>query len=122
MISSEKPPPFLPEYSSTKKEGELYLLNKCPNLAPYILRPGFIVNREHRIWSTPLALLVDFAFHLNELIFKRVPGGHLIDFLFPAKSNQLSTIADLAAEGVMGNLDLDKNNIVTNADLNEMES
>lgn len=45
MISSEKPPPFLPEYSSTKKEGELYLLNKCPNLAPYILRPGFIVNK-----------------------------------------------------------------------------
>ncbi len=26
MISSEKPPPFLPEYSSTKKEGEMYLL------------------------------------------------------------------------------------------------
>lgn len=69
-----------------------------------------------------MAIIVDFLFLLNEMIFKKVPGGHLIDFLFPAKSNQLSTIADLATEAVVGNLDLETNNIVTNADLNEMES
>ena len=44
MISSEKAPPFLSEYLTRKIEAENYILTKCPNLNPTMLRPGFIVD------------------------------------------------------------------------------
>jgi hypothetical protein len=51
FISSEKAPPFLGGYLSTKMEAEDYLLNSCPNLRVHIIRPGFVVNAQERSWS-----------------------------------------------------------------------
>lgn len=42
FISSEKPPPFMSEYLTSKQEAEDYLLNECEHLKVHILRPGFI--------------------------------------------------------------------------------
>lgn len=122
MISSQKPPPFLNEYLTTKQEGESFILGQCPNLTPFILRPGFIVNKEHRAWSAPLKFGVDFAFYLNEYFFKKIPGGHFVDFLFPAKSTMLSSVGELAIEGAMGNLDPEQYKIVTSEDFIEYEA
>ena len=65
MISSAKAPPFLPAYLTTKIEAENYILKECDNLNKTIIRPGFIVNKEHRSWSVPLSYGVDFLYRLN---------------------------------------------------------
>jgi hypothetical protein len=51
FISSEKAPPFLNEYLTSKQEAEEFLLNECDNLRVHILRPGFVVQPEARSWS-----------------------------------------------------------------------
>jgi nucleoside-diphosphate-sugar epimerase len=51
FISSEKAPPFLNEYLTSKQEAEEYLLNECDNLRVHVLRPGFIVQPGDRSWS-----------------------------------------------------------------------
>ena len=89
------------------------MLRQCPNLNPFILRPGFIYNYEHRGWSLPLMYGVDLAWFLNENLGKKIPGGGMIDFLFPEKSTKLESVGHFAIEGVMGNIDADTNQIVT---------
>ena len=61
MLSSEKAPPFLDQYLTTKLEAEQYLREECPNIKPVLLRPGFIWDAQHRWWSVPLHYGVDLA-------------------------------------------------------------
>ena len=59
-LSSEKAPPFLDKYLTTKIEAEDYLLSEeCNYLVPTIIRPGFIYDPKHRWWSMPLKMAVD---------------------------------------------------------------
>lgn len=44
MLSSEKAPPFLSEYLTTKIEAEDFIIGECKNLNPIMLRPGFVVD------------------------------------------------------------------------------
>ena len=104
MISSAKPPPFVPEYSRTKIEAENFILNECPDLIPTIIRPGFIVDKNHRVWSPPLSVVVDLLYYVN-VSLRSVAGERMtqpIDFLFPAKSTKLTTISHFAREGALG--------------------
>ena len=121
MISSAKAPPFLPEYLTTKQQGEQYLFDHCPNLAPYILRPGFIYNKDHRGWSIPLMYGVDLAWWMNENVGKKLPIHSTIDFLFPAKSTKLESVGHFAIEGVMGNLDPVEHKIINDVDFIDFE-
>ena len=108
MVSSAKGPPGLPGYLSTKIEAENYLLNECPNLDPYIIRPGFIWNKEHRGWSIPLWYGTEALYQINEKVMKCTgPLGRTTDFLFPAKPTKLETVGHFMIEGAMGNLDKD---------------
>lgn len=76
LISSEKAPPFLDAYLTTKKEAEQYILSEeCENLTPTIIRPGFIVDKNHRWWSIPLGAVVDLAYMSNEQVCKKLPFG-----------------------------------------------
>ena len=87
MISSEKAPPFLERYLTTKLEAEQYLVNECKNLHPIIIRPGFIVNQAERSWSAPLQYPVNILSMINSnVVQKFVPGAKCVDFLFPAHS------------------------------------
>ena len=106
MISSEKPPPFLEEYQTSKREAEDFLLSEeCSNLKSTIIRPGFLVDKDGRWWSIPLGVVVDIGYMVNEKVYKKTPLASQLDFLFPAKSVQLRTVAHIASEGLMGNLD-----------------
>jgi len=91
-ISSQKGLPFFPGYYDTKIEAENFILNECPHLKPTIIRPGFVVDGSHRVWSPPLGVAVDLLYNLNELVVKKTPLAAPTDFLFPAKSTKLSTI------------------------------
>jgi hypothetical protein len=51
-LSSNAHPPFLSRYLTTKHEAEALLL-ESPHDA-YCLRPGFIFNAQHRVWSVPV--------------------------------------------------------------------
>ena len=104
MISSEKAPAFLENYVTTKREAERFLLEECAHLVPTIIRPGFIADKDHRWWSQPVRQVNDCLWALNENIAKKMPFGDKVDFLFPAKSTQLSTVAHFAIEGVQGKL------------------
>ena len=113
LISSEKAPPFLDAYMTSKIEAEKYLQEKCPNLDTFSIRPGFIVDQQHRWWSIPLSFGVNVSWWLNSRVIQPyLPLGSKIDFLFPAKSVQLSTVAHFAIEGVMGNLGTDGQKII----------
>jgi hypothetical protein len=106
MLSSEKAPPFLSEYLTTKLEAERYVIEECKNLNPVMLRPGFVVDKDHRSWSPPLGKLVDLAWFVGEKAVKPIPVlGPATDFLFPAKSVQLATVCHFAIEGALGLLD-----------------
>ena len=91
-------------YLTSKIEAEDYVLKNCTNLNPVMLRPGFIYNSQYRWWSIPLKGFVDLAWWMNENIAKKLPFGSYVDFLFPAKSIRLSTLARYAVDGVMGGL------------------
>ena len=114
MISSAKAPPFTPAYLDTKIEAENYLKNECPNLVPYIIRPGFIWNQEHRGWSIPLKYVCDLLYCYNENIGKKLPGAQMLDQLFPAKPTKLETVGHFAVESVMGNLDAETHQMIMN--------
>ena len=74
MISSEKAPPFLDAYLTTKIEAEKYILSdECANLNPTMIRPGFIYDLNHRWWSLPVKIGNDFAYMMNEKIVKQTP-------------------------------------------------
>lgn len=112
LLSSAKPPPFLPEYITTKQEAERYLFDECPNLVPHVLLPGFVYNGQHRSWSVPLMYGVDLLWHLNDKTAKFNPLQKQIDFLIPAKSTKLDSVGHFAIEGAMGNLDPEKYKVV----------
>eukprot|EP00347_Sterkiella_histriomuscorum_P014571 403360372 len=120
MISSEKAPPFLDAYLTSKLEAEQYILSdECFMLKPTIVRPGFIVDKNHRWWSIPLSLGVNMAYYLNEKVNKHLPFSKSTDFLFPAHSTQLSTVAHFAIEGALGKNDT---KILTNETLIKYEN
>lgn len=51
-LSSNAHPPFLSRYLTTKHEAEDLLFSSKNE--GYSLRPGFIHNSQHRVWSVPL--------------------------------------------------------------------
>ena len=104
MISSEKAPPIwlMAEYQSRKMEAEQYIIKECKFLKPSMIRPGFIVDREHRIWSVALGAIQDLQYCIETPMVKYLPGGKYIDFLVPAKSTQLSTVAHFSILGALG--------------------
>ena len=54
MISSAKAPFFAPKYLSSKEEAEAFLLENCPDLRSTIIKPGVVLNAEHRWWGGPV--------------------------------------------------------------------
>lgn len=104
LLSSEKAPPFLDKYLTSKMEAEQYIMDECPNLNATVVRPGFIVNKAERWWSIPLSWVVDAGWWVGENVNKKMPFGTYLDFLYPAKSVQLSTVAHFSIEGARGNL------------------
>jgi hypothetical protein len=105
MISSEKAPPFLEKYITTKREAEEYLLSEeCKDLKAAILRPGFIWDKENRSWSVPLKIVCDLFYQMNESVYKKTPLSKQIDFLIPAKSTRLSTVGHFSIDGALGKL------------------
>lgn len=104
LLSSEKAPPFLDAYMTSKLEAEEFLMKECPNLKTTVVRPGFIVDKTDRWWSIPLSWGVDMAWWLGENVNKKLPFGAYLDFLYPAKSVQLRTVAHFCNEGALGNL------------------
>ena len=104
LISSEKAPPFLDAYLTSKIEAEDYLFKECPNLKSTAIRPGFIWDPSHRWWSIPRHYGVDIAWWMNENIARQLPFSSYYDFLFPAKSIRLSTLAHFVDQGVTGSL------------------
>jgi hypothetical protein len=95
----------LEKYGTTKREAEEYLLSEeCKNLKPTIIRPGFIVHKDERWWSIPVGMGCDLMWYMNENVGKTLPIANQIDFLFPAKSVQLSTVAHFAIEGALGKI------------------
>ena len=97
LVSSEKAPPFLNAYLTSKLEAEEFIFKECPNLKSYSIRPGFVWDPTgHRWWSIPLHYGVDLAWWMNEKIAKQLPFSSYLDFLFPAKSIRLSTLTHFA--------------------------
>ena len=66
-MSSEKAPPFLYDYLKMKIEAENYIISSCGNLKPCMIRPGMIVDAEHRGWSPFVGALCDLAYNINRL-------------------------------------------------------
>lgn len=97
------------------------MFDECPQLVPYVLRPGFIYNSEHRGWSIPLMYGVDLAWFMNENVGKKLPFHSAIDFLFPAKSTKLESVGHFAIEGAMGNLSPEEHKIINSEDFIEFE-
>lgn len=100
LISSEKAPPFLGNYTTTKREAEDYILNECDNLKVHIIRPGFMVQSQDRPWSPPLACLLNIGYNLNQSVVQKTPLGSSLDFLFPAHSTPLEKVAEIAVEAL----------------------
>ena len=65
MISSAKAPFFAPRYLSSKQEAEKYLLEECDHLRPTIIRPGVVLNSEHRWWGTPVGAGNDLVYWID---------------------------------------------------------
>ena len=86
MISSAKAPVFAPSYLTTKREAEKFLLEECHNLKKTIIRPGVVVDREHRSWSVPLAWGNDAVAYVNDHLLAHIPGHKCIDWMLPATS------------------------------------
>lgn len=102
VLSAGRAPPLFPGYLSNKWEADEYLLTKCPNLIPCVMRPGFIASKE-RWWSIPLRLGVDLTHHLFD---ERVSKTSLKKYnLIPDKSIQLNTVAEIAKLGVTNRID-----------------
>ena len=105
MISSAKAPFFAPRYLSSKEQAEEYLKQKCASLRPTIIKPGVILNSEHRWWGGPVGAGNDAAWWLHESLCKSVlPQGvtNAVDFLIPARSTQLTTIEHFVLQGIKG--------------------
>lgn len=96
MLSSAKSLPFSAEYLSRKIEAENFITSECTNLQGTFIRPGMVIDKEHRPWSVPIKYPVDILWGLNENVMSKLPGHAAIDFLFPARSTYLSTIYKFA--------------------------
>ena len=108
MISSAKAPFFAPRYLTSKQEAEKYLINECPNLRTTIIKPGVVLNSEHRWWGAPLGMGNDLAWWVDEKICRNVLPTRVTDatdFLIPARSTQLTTIEHFTIRGVLGDTD-----------------
>ena len=89
MISSAKAPFFAPRYLTTKEEAERYLLNECSQLRTTIIKPGVVLNPEHRWWGTPVGAGNDLVWWLDEKLCRSVLPTAVTDatdFLIPARS------------------------------------
>ena len=89
MISSAKEPFFAPRYLTTKEEAERYLLNECSQLRTTIIKPGVVLNPEHRWWGTPVGAGNDLVWWLDEKLCRSVLPKAVTDatdFLIPARS------------------------------------
>jgi len=105
MISSAKAPFFAPRYLSSKVEAENYLLEKCKNLQPTIIKPGVVLNTEHRWWGGPVGMGNDLAWWLDKTLVKSLAPQAVVDatdFLIPARSTQLTTIEHFVLAGIHG--------------------
>ena len=105
MISSAKAPFFAPRYLSSKQEAEKYLLEQCSLLRPTIIRPGVVLNQEHRWWGTAVGAGNDLVYWIDKKICRNVLPKAVTDatdFLIPAISTQLTTIEHFAVKGVLG--------------------
>ena len=105
MISSAKAPFFAPRYLSTKEEAERYLQNECDNLKETIIKPGVILNAEHRWWGTPVGIGNDVAWWIDETLCKPILPRAITDktdFLIPARSTKLATIEHFVLKGIVG--------------------
>jgi hypothetical protein len=97
--------PFLSEYYDRKIEAEKFIMEECGNIKPCLLRPGFIVDGEHRSWSVPLGQACNILFLYNEMAKKVPVVGPATDFLFPAKPTRLATVGHFAYKGALGEID-----------------
>lgn len=89
MISSMKPPFFAKEYQTSKDAAQRFLLEECPNLKTTVIRPGVVVDMQHRAWSVPVAVLNDIAWWSQQNIDKKIMPEFVfngMDFLYPARS------------------------------------
>ena len=105
LISSAKAPFFAPRYLSSKEEAEVYLNESCNNLKQTIIKPGVVLNTEHRWWGRPVGMGNDLVWWLDETLCKPIlPKGicDATDFLIPARSTQLSTIEHFTLQGIKG--------------------
>ena len=105
MISSAKAPFFAPRYLTSKQEAEKYLLEKCGNLQATIIKPGVILNTEHRWWGVPVGIGNDAVWWADRLFIKTLMPSQVsdkVDFLIPARSTQLTTIEHYALAGIHG--------------------
>lgn len=74
-----------------------------------------IWDQDERGWSVPVKSLANLGYCVNEYVVKHIPVvGTSVDFLFPAKSTKLSTVAHFAIEGVLGNIE---SKIIRNDDM-----
>lgn len=119
MISSEKGPPFIDDYIRYKREAEDFLLENLKNVSATIVRPGFITSQSERVWSLPLKVAVDLSFEMNQRLFRHLPGAKMVDYLMPARSIKLDTVAEAAIQAVNGDMHAD---IINNNALNEYET
>ena len=89
MISSAKGPFFQPKYLATKIEAEQHLLENCDKLNLTIIKPGVVVDQEHRWWSIPAKVGNDLVYKIDESVCKKifptaVTGA--LDMFIPAPS------------------------------------
>ena len=70
-----------------------------------IIKPGVVVDSEHRWWSVPAKVGNDLVYNIDANVCKKifptaVTGA--LDMFIPAPSTQLATIAHFTLKGVIG--------------------
>ena len=86
MISSEKAPPLLSEYLTSKLDAEKFLFDECQFLDTTVLRPGFIVSKQDRWWSVPLSGIMDCGISVGAGLGGLVGAKSKVEDLLPARS------------------------------------
>ena len=70
-----------------------------------IIKPGVVLNPEHRWWGTPVGAGNDLVYWIDNTICKSVLPKKLTDatdFLIPARSTKLTTIEHFTTLGIHG--------------------
>jgi nucleoside-diphosphate-sugar epimerase len=83
--------------SKRKAESELFANEK---INPYILRPGVIVDKTHRLWSVPLGVGVNIINSIETKLGLTI--GEILNF--PSQATQLDVLSKFAVDGCMGKL------------------